>query len=374
MPVRVVAGAGLLCITALAFVAVAASGQPDARKPAKSAPGKEAVQARTITLNEKAAPLSEALKQLTQQTGTALEDRRDDRSNDPKLRLKLDKATFWQAVDAIAKEADLRVQLDPREGKVALVGGPYREMPASYDGIFRVTLRRLMMVRQFDAGEEGNAQYCVAHLQIDWEPRFQPFLISSQPEGLVVQDDKGRKLDTSDRDRGRAPINSKLSVMDLQVHLPAPPRSAAKFAVLKGTFNIFGAGKMLTFTFAKLDDKKAQSKTEEGVTVKLSEVKTDEEPWTAGFALKYPGDDQKLESFQSYLVNNEAFLEDKAGKRWAANGGSEIDQNQLTTRHFWVEDGKLKLGKPGDWKLVYRTPGQMTELPVKFEFKDVPLP
>src|SRR5262249_20085173 len=137
---------------------------------------------------------------------------------------------------------------------------------------------------------------------------------------------------------------------------------------------IFGAGKMLTFTFAKLDDKKAQSKTEEGVTVKLSEVKTDEEPWTAGFALKYPGDDQKLESFQSYLVNNEAFLEDKAGKRWAANGGSEIDQNQLTTRHFWVEDGKLKLGKPGDWKLVYRTPGQMTELPVKFEFKDVPLP
>src|SRR5262249_37762647 len=100
----------------------------------------------------------------------------------------------------------------------------------------------------------------------------------------------------------------------------------------------------------------------------------DDEPWTAGFSLKYPGDNSKLESFQSYLVNNEALLEDKDGKRWAANGGSEVDQNQLTTRHFWVEDGKQKLGKPGDWKLVYRTPGRMSELPTNSDFKNLPLP
>src|SRR5437016_3098725 len=121
-------------------------------------------------------------------------------------------------------------------------------------------------------------------------------------------------------------------LMELPVHLPAPPRSAGKFGLVKGTFNLFGAGKMLTFTFGKLDDKntKGGAKTQEGVTCKISEIKTDEEPWTVGFSLKYP-DNPKLESFQSYLVSNEAFLEDKDGKRWAANGGSEVDQNQLTT-------------------------------------------
>ncbi len=278
-------------------------------------------------------------------------------------------------MDAIAKEADLKVVLDPREGKAGLVGGPYREIPTSYSGIFRLTIHRLMMVRQFDAGEEGEAQYCIAYMQLAWEPRFQPFLISSQPESLVVQDDKGRPLQTQEADRGQAPISSKMR-MELPVRLPAAPRSAAKYGLLKGTFSVLGAGKMLTFTFGNLGDKKTrgESKTQEGVTVKVSQIKTDDEPWTVGFSMKYPGENAKLESFQSYLVNNEAFLLDKDGKRWAANGGSEIDQNELTTRHFWVEEDKKKLGKGGDWTLVYRTPGQMTELPIKFEFKDVPLP
>jgi hypothetical protein len=37
-------------------------------------------------------------------------------------------------------------------------------------------------------------------------------------------------------------------------------------------------------------------------------------------------------------------------------------------------DMKLVRGKPENWKVVYRTPGPMAEVPVTFEFKDVPLP
>ena len=36
-------------------------------------------------------------------------------------------------------------------------------------------------------------------------------------------------------------------------------------------------------------------------------------------------------------------------------------------------EGKAKK-KPSDWKLVYRTPASVVEVPIAFEFKDVPLP
>src|SRR5579859_5467786 len=61
---------------------------------------------RTVTLQNRAIKLSEALDQLKKQTGTEVIDRRDGGDN-PALKLDLQKATFWQAVDTIAKEADV---------------------------------------------------------------------------------------------------------------------------------------------------------------------------------------------------------------------------------------------------------------------------
>src|SRR5437870_4660144 len=118
MPGRIIAFAtGLLAVCSIA--ALTEPAPADEAKPAKDL--QKETQARLISLNEKAIPLSQALKELAKQTSSELEDRREDRSDDPKLRLKFDKATYWQAVDAIAKEADLKVVLDPREGKAGLM-------------------------------------------------------------------------------------------------------------------------------------------------------------------------------------------------------------------------------------------------------------
>ena len=48
----------------------------------------------------------------------------------------------------------------------------------------------------------------------------------------------------------------------------------------------------------------------------------------------------------------------------------------LRARYRWNDDADKKIlpGKPADWKFEYTTPGPVIEVPIDFEFKDVPLP
>src|SRR5207302_995942 len=66
---------------------------------------------RTITLKGKDLPLSQALAELAKQTGNKVEDRRRSKEDGVKVNLDLKQATFWQAFDTIAREADARVSL-----------------------------------------------------------------------------------------------------------------------------------------------------------------------------------------------------------------------------------------------------------------------
>ena len=63
--------------------------------------------------------LATALDRLESQTGVHVDDRRQKTEELPPLRLKLHKATFWQCLDAIAREADLKVSLNQPESRIA---------------------------------------------------------------------------------------------------------------------------------------------------------------------------------------------------------------------------------------------------------------
>jgi hypothetical protein len=333
---------------------------------------------RTVTLQNRAIKLAEALDQLKKQTGVEVVDRREGGDN-PTLKLDLQKATFWQALDTIAKEADVQIDLYDKDGNVGIREGPFRTLPVSYSGMFRVAVKRLSTVR--DLGEDVHT--CTATLEIAWEPRFRPLFMQSQPDTLTVQDDKGVALKSNVvGGGGRAPVKGRLAT-EAQVVLEAPRRGVNHLGLLKGSFSIVGPSKMLEFNFdrlAKVDKRtpieKTPSLTKEGVTVHLRELTTEADLWTIGVLLDYPAEGPDFESFESWLVNNEASLQNKAGKRFGP-GGYEIDEQQgskaLITYRF-VEENGLKLDKPESFKLVYRTPGTISKVPIKFEFKDVPLP
>jgi hypothetical protein len=332
---------------------------------------------RTITLNHRAIGLADALKTVAQQTGMQVVDRRQE-IKDVRLALNWKNVTFWQAVDDLALKADLRVSLYDREGKVALVDGPHVSLPVSYDGIFRVGVRRLTSVRDL----ESNSHFWLIQLEIAWEPRFQPLFLETQPEGLAVQDGNGMELKDLSGGSGRAPVTRPIA-SEATIRVAAPRRATEKIALLKGSLAVVGPSKMLTFTFdnlAKIDKGKAQQarkESTEGVTATLRELNPNGDRWTISFLLEYPPGGPEFESFESWLVNNQILLEKKDGSgTFPVNGGSEIDEQggkRATLTYRFIEENNLVLGKPSDWRLVYRTPGTIVKIPVEFEFKDLPV-
>jgi len=339
-----------------------------------------------ITLHGKDITMAKALAEIARQTGNHVEDRRSLKSK-PALALDLEKTSFWQALDAVARESDSRISFYERDRKLALIDGPQTTLPAgliSYNGIFRVAIKQIDAIHIL----EPQAHYCVIHLEVAWEPRFEPLLLETHPDGLVAQDDQGRALAVPEGGKGLAPVIQQRAAV-IRVRTPAPPRSAQKLTLLKGSLSALGPSKMLTFTFDKLAliDKPAdkQKQTKEGVSVTLFELRPEDQAgdqWVTGLLLEYPESGPKFESFQSRFGNNQIYLEkEKDGKtqRLNNNRGRETDSMTDTRAVFRYRFGdepenNLHLDKFGDWKLVYRTPDKMIALPIPFEFKDILLP
>jgi hypothetical protein len=314
--------------------------------------------------------LKTALAELAKQTRNTVTDRRRGEQTNPVLKLAVHKATFWQALEAIAKAADLRISLYQRDGQIALVDGPYRALPVSFSGLFRTTVKRVTTV----ADLENDAHFTLVQLEVAWEPRFQPFLVETRPDGLVIEDDQRHPLKVVEGGKGQASVSGR-PAMDMELRLPALPRAATTIGLLKGGLRVIGPSKMLTFTFDKLA--KDEKQKQEGVTVTVSELTTDQDRWTVGIVLDYPPGGPEFESFQSWLVNNRIALDKRGGQPFPANGGSDEvaspDGTHVVLHYHFVEANGRKLGKPEDWRLIYRTPGKIVAVPVAFEFKDVRL-
>jgi hypothetical protein len=323
--------------------------------------------------------VSKALEELEKQTGIKVEDRRE--GTDSKIKLKLNKVTFWQALDAIARDADGRVDYY-RGGVIALGPRPdgYTNPPVSYDGIFRTTIREITARRLLDT---ENSVY-TATVEVAWEPRFRPFRLDFNPAELTVEDDKKVKVELPEAEKEPLAVTSKVFVR-FQVPLGALQRSSQKLGLLKGNLKFIGPTRMDSFVFDKTlaemkNDPKAREMSQEGVTVKVANLELEKSHWTLVMGLEYPADGPQFESFESWLIFNELVLKSKDGEKTFPNNGGYVIQgtagNRATVEYHFVDSTKNNLvrGDPGDWKPVYKVPGLIVEVPTTFEFKDVPLP
>ncbi len=212
--------------------------------------------------------------------------------------------------------------------------------------------------------------------------------MDTQPADVVLQDDKGRAVEVPESTMGKGFVSKKIAT-DILARVPAPQRSANHIGLLKGKLSITGPVKMVTVTFDQLSKiekgKGARKETKDGVTVHLRELISDgdenDQSWTVGLQLEYAVEGVKLESFQSSVLNNDIYLEkekDGIKQLFPPNGGQETpgdDPGGLVRYRFNDQpERKLILGKFSDWKLVYRVPGKLVELPIPFEFKEIPLP
>jgi hypothetical protein len=330
---------------------------------------------RTVTLQKKTITLRAALTEVKKQTGIEVVDLRREKT-DPELSLDLAGATFWRALDTIAAQAKVVVSVYEGDGQVTLVDGVYRGYPVSYSGIFRTTLKRITVTHDFDSGN----RFCTVVLETAWEPRFQPLYLD-QGSGTVSFMNDGKRESVLQPGKGSTSVHGRTS-LEFSLRLPAPERSVAKLDMIQGDLGVITPSKMLTFTFDKLSRiekaKEVQTQTQDGVTARLFKLLPDEDRWRVQLLLTYPRVGPRFESYQSWLVNNEISLEKKRGtsRERPVRGGVRINRGTYPRAdilyYFSNKNGRLK--KPGDWKLVYRAPGRIVTVPLRYEFKDIPMP
>ena len=266
---------------------------------------------RTISLQKGEIPLSKALAQIKEQTGITVADRRLSR-NDPKLELELTRAPFWQALQAIAKSANARISPYQADGNLALVEGPNRSFPVEFHGPFQVAFKRLAINHDLETDNRS----CVVHLEVAWEPWFQPFYLEAGSATAVFAPDKqGKAIKAEVPSRGQLSVAGKMAV-EVEVRLPAPERSSPRIDLLQGTFRVIGPSKMLTFTFPALKPIKNEPirQEKEGVTVSLTKVTAKSDRWTFDVLIENPPGGPRFESYQSWLDNNQIYLERGTGK------------------------------------------------------------
>ncbi len=338
-----------------------------------------APQPRLFSLHEDNVPLSKALAELARQTGVRVEDQRGE--GDPAIAVNLERVPFWQALDTIAGTAHAGVYLYPRGGRITLVNRPAgRPAPlVSHDGFFRCSLKKVMTARDLETG----ANTCTVLLEVAWEPGLLPLYLETRPQDLRILDAGGQPVPVSAEGSSLAPVDGRISLVS-EVQLPALPRSAPRIGLMEGRLNVIAPSKMLTFTFDALDrldkgglDAPERKQTQEGVACRLGKIVLAKDRWTVQVLLDYPPVNRPLESYQSWVVNNELALESLDGKRRLVSTDYLLENatphRAVLSYHFRDRDKQVR-GRPADWRLTYRTPASIVEWPVRFSFKNVPLP
>lgn len=347
-----------LCLTGVAFAALA--GEPNPIKELNSRP---------VKFFTKQLTLREALAELRTQTGNTVNDARAENSRtNPTITLPAKTGTFWQSLDAIGKETKIGFSTYQPDGGVALVNTPYRELKTHYSGVFRFAFKRVAVSR----AEETDTRLCQVTLDVAWEPRFRPLYLNLEQATAAF----GKRQETVER-QGIRPVAG-MGATEIELLLKAPERRVQQIDSLKGTIRVIGAPKMLEFTFAK---PAAGTKGEqEGVKVRLADVKQMPKRWEVELETEYPeGAIVKLESFQSWMHNNRVWLAWTDAK---TKNTVELEPREETPGrkgpgivYLFTPRPDAPLPPQGaNVMLHYRTPNRVVAFTVPFVFQDLPLP
>jgi hypothetical protein len=335
--------------------------------------------AKTVILSGKM-KVSEALIALTKQTGIAVNDRRGE--PDAEIQIECKNVTFWQALDTIADAANAQIDLYTPHGKLALKKGSGKAktkdaQTVSYDGLFRTSIKQITAAID---PESGQTTYKAA-LEVAWEPTLQPFYLETRPQNLVVKD-APLQLDLG---KAEAPVDGRNALL-FETPLPSLPREAKMIGHMAGNLSIVAPNRMLMFSFESLNklnemlsNNKTPKRVQDGVECQISKLTLRNDRWTVTVSLSYPPGNTKLDSNQSWVVNNELVLESLDGKRRFPATSYVLEfatpRSASVTYNFQDDAKATRLrGKPEEWMLTYRTPAAVVTIPFAFSFKNVRLP
>lgn len=354
----------------VAVIVLAGRGTGSAGEPPKP-PGE--TEASRVTIQAKGIRLDEALRILRERTANPIVDLRqplDADAANPAIDLDLKDVPFLEALDEIARRANVTPTPFTGDGSIGIVSGkpPAGEFVA-YSGPFRFVLKQLTLRRDYQT-ETATAD---AVFEASWEPRLRPMLLSFKAETLEIRDDQGRAV--RPRVTGEATdlvLRPETPSVEFVANLEAPERSASRFAVIKGRADVTTPADLKTFRFPSLAESNVERKSGDvGATLVKAEV--DGHVWRVVIDLDYTASGPAFESFRQGLFNNRIQLEKADGSRVKLNGGfSTTGRGNGGLRFEYLFQDVP--GKPGDYGLVYEAPGRLAVLSLEFEFHNAPLP
>ncbi|MGO8900248.1 MAG: hypothetical protein ACLQU5_18130 [Isosphaeraceae bacterium] len=326
-----------------------------------------------VTIQAKAIRLSEALGLIQKQTGNGITDLREQlggETTNPAFDLNIHDVPFHEALDRVARLAEVSVNAFTGDGTIGITAGmPSKDPLIQYVGPFRVAFKQLTEVRDLQAGTSAAG----AQLEVAWEPRLRPMLLTLKSDGLAVKDDKDREVKPQAMmESNEIVLRPQNPAVEMNLNLEAPDRSAVKLSSFRIKADVTLPAGIKTFRFPSLAQENVTQKQGD-VSATLQNVEIDEQVWKVNVELVYPGNGPAFESYRQGLFNNRIWLQKADGSRFEHNGGfsnTSSDGGKLGFEYLFVDAP----GKPADYQLVYETPSKVVTIPLEFEFKNVPLP
>jgi hypothetical protein len=344
------------------------------RNRLQQARDREFVQGTSVTLQGEF-PLSQVFSEIEKQTGNKLLDYRDQfgqESEDPTLRLDLNRVGFWQAIDAIMDQADLVPYPFADQQALAFVGlddpEALRFRNADYVGAFRVEGTRLVADRDL---REPRKHTLTLTLEVQWEPRLRPIAIVQAMEDVRATDDTDSAVDVAlEEATFETPLAPGTVATELQVPLFPPSDQATMITSISGRLTALLPGGEESFEFTNLEKAQNVEQRQGGAVVVVERSRKNNDLWEVRIVVRYDDPAGALESHRAWVFNNEAYLVTADGQRHNPDGFE-------TTRQTETEVGVAYLFDVADLagaKFVYRTPTVIIQLPLEYRLADLPLP
>jgi len=326
-----------------------------------------------VTIQAKGIRLSEALGLIQKQTGNGITDLREQLGaevTNPAFDLDIHDVPFHEALDRVARLAEVSVNTFTGDGTIGITAGtPAKDPLIQYVGPFRVAFKQFTEVRDLQAGTSAAS----AQLEVAWEPRLRPMLLTLKSDGLAVKDDKDREIKPQAMmESNEVVLRPENPAVEMNLNLEAPDRSAVRLSSFRVKADVTLPAGIKTFRFPSLAQENVTLKQGD-VSATLQNVEIDEQVWKVNVELVYPGNGPAFESYRQGLFNNRIWLQKADGSRFEHNGGfsnTSSDGGKLGFEYLFVDAP----GKPADYQLVYETPSRVVTIPLEFEFKNVPLP
>jgi hypothetical protein len=324
-------------------------------------------------------PLSQAIAEITRQTGNKLVDYRErfnQESPDPKIKVELDKVSFWQALDSVLDAADLTIyNYDEEKGALAYTSRGAEAVPrtgrGSYSGLFRLEPTKIEATRDL-----RNPAVHGLRLSIDavWEPRIRPIVLEVPLPEASAKDENASEI-AVDRSEGtlEVPVGAGSAAVEIELPLVAPPRSVRSLASVRGKLTAVVLGKVETFEFANVDKARSAELERGGVTVVVESCRKNGDVYAVSMRVRFDRAANALESHRGWIYENECYLADTQGNQIlpATMEAVLLAVNEVGLAYMFDLGENVA---PEGYKFVYRTPAAIIKIPVDFELKGIELP